>query len=167
MTSHAAAYRQKHQKGHTNPLTFALGVGFFSGLIWGAIHWLFYVLHFTKVIPGFLGEPFLKHSYLISGRGQFAGWLLFIVFSMIASVIFVLLFRKLKGPWPGIVYGVVWWCIIFAMVGPELHMFKQLNQMGWDTIVSEFCLFLLWGLFIGYTTAFEFTDERKREPEEV
>jgi len=164
MSTYAAPFRQKSQEGPTDPLGFGLQLGCFAGFIWGAIHWLFYTLKFTKVIPGFLGGPFFNDAFLKSGAGQLAGWLLFIALSVIASVIYVLLFRKLKGPWPGIIYGIVWWCVIFAAAGPPLHMAKPLNQLGWNSIVSEFCLFLLWGLFIGYTIAFEFTDERMREP---
>lgn len=165
MTTQAAAHQQKLQDGNTNVIAFALELGFFAGLIWGAIHWVFYSFHFTKVIPGFLGAPFFKLSFLKSGSGHLAGWLLFIVLSTIASIIYALLFRKMRGPWPGIIYGIVWWCLIFAAAGPALHMVKPLRQLGWNTIVSEFCLFLLWGLFIGYTITVEFTDERKREPQ--
>ncbi len=42
---------------------------------------------------------------------------------------------------------------------------KPQNELTWDSIITEFCFFLLWGLFIGYTVAMEYTDERKREPE--
>ncbi|MDR9852715.1 YqhR family membrane protein [Paenibacillus sp. VCA1] len=164
MTFDASAIRQKPQKGPTNPFAFSVELGFFAGFIWGAIHWLFHTLHFTKVIPGFLGRPFFNDTFLKSGAGQLAGWLFFIALSVIASVIYGMLFRKLRGPWPGIVYGIVWWCVIFAAAGPALNMVTPLNRLGWNSITSEFCLFLLWGLFIGYTVAFEFTDERKREP---
>ena len=167
MTTQAAAYRQKSKEGPTNPLAFALELGFFAGLIWGAIHWVFYMFHLTKVIPGYLGESFFKHTFLKSGSGQIVGWLLFILLSAIASVIYVLLFRKLKGPWPGMVYGLVWWIMIFTLAGPPLHMVKPLKYLGWNSIISEICLFLLWGLFIGYTIAVEFTDERKREPKQA
>lgn len=36
-------------------------------------------------------------------------------------------------------------------------------KLPWNTVISEFCIFLLWGMFIGYTAAIEYTDERKRE----
>ncbi len=167
MTTQAAAYRQKSEEGHTNPFAFGLELGFFAGLIWGAVHWVFYTFHFTKVIPGFLGGPFFRSSFLKSGSGQLTGWLLFIVLSAFASIIYVLLLRKLRGPWPGILYGVVWWFILFILAGPKLHMMKPVQHLGWNSVVSEFCLFLLWGLFIGYTIAVEFTDERKREPKQA
>ncbi|GAB6990432.1 YqhR family membrane protein [Paenibacillus pini] len=157
---------QHQNNGHrTNPWGYALELGIFAGIIWGAIHWVFYSLHFTVIVPGFLGEPYFKHAFLKSGLGQFVGWLFFIVLSIIASYMYIFLFRKMKGPWPGIAYGIVWWILIFVAIGPYVHMVKPINKLTWDTLVSEFCIFLLWGLFIGYTIAVEYTDERKREPQ--
>lgn len=59
-----------------------------------------YAFHFTKVLPGFLAEPFFKHEFLMTAAGHLAGYLSFIVFSVAASLFYVLIFRKLKGPWP-------------------------------------------------------------------
>ncbi|MNE88608.1 hypothetical protein D3C80_1859320 [compost metagenome] len=66
---------------------------------------------------------------------------------------------------PGMVYGVAWWLIIFVAAQPMLHMTKPIRELSTNTIISELCLYLLWGLFIGYTAAEEFTNERMREPE--
>ncbi|MHA0855579.1 YqhR family membrane protein [Paenibacillus sp. CMAA1364] len=158
---------QQRQGEYTNKMAFALELGFFAGLIWGSIHWIFYVFKFTKVIPGYLAEPFFKHSFLKSGAGHLVGLLVFIAFSIGVSLIYVFLFRKLKGPWPGIAYGIFWWTIIYVVIGPSFEMVKPLTKLSMTTIISEFCLYLLWGLFIGYTIAMEFTDERMREPKKV
>ncbi|WDH81339.1 YqhR family membrane protein [Paenibacillus urinalis] len=147
----------------TNKFVFALEIGFFAGLIWGGIQWIFYYFNFTVVPIGFLAEPFFKHAYIYKIQGHFIGWLFFIVFSLIASIIYTYLFRKLKGPIPGLIYGIAWWVILFVWIGPWTGMMKPLNQLTWDSIFSEVCLFLLWGLFIGYSIAMEFTDERKRD----
>lgn len=155
-------YRRKH---HTNIWLFALQIGFFAGLIWGAVKGLFYYMSFTTVLPGYLVEPFFKNTFLQSQAGYYVGWLFFIIFSIIATIIYTLLFRKAKGPLPGMVYGVVWWLIIFVLAQPVLRMTKPVGELTMNTVISEFCLYLLWGLFIGYTTAEEFTDERTREPE--
>lgn len=121
-------------------------------------------MRFTTVIPGYLVEPFFKRSFLYSQPGYYVGWLSFIVFSILATLIYTLLFRKLKGPGPGILYGIVWWGLIFGILGPAFGMTRPLLELSKDTLISEFCLYLLWGLFIGYTTAEEYTDEREREP---
>ncbi len=88
--------------------------------------------------------------------------MMFIVFSVIASMLYVLLLRKMKGPWPGLVYGVLWWSVIF-IPGSQMFLMQPPFKLPWNTVISEFCVFLLWGMFIGYTAAMEYTDERKRE----
>lgn len=156
---------QEQENKRTNPWTFSLVIGFFAGLIWGAVKGLFYYMSFTTVIPGFLVEPFFKHSFLNTQGGYYIGWGSFILFSIVATIIYTLAFRKLRGPFPGIVYGILWWMLIFVVIGPLTQMTVPESQLSFDTLFSEFCLYLLWGLFIGYSTAEEFTDERNREPE--
>lgn len=159
--------RQGQNHYYTKPFPFAVELGFFAGFIWGGIHWLNYLLHFSIVPLGFLAEPFFKHEYIYTAAGHLTGWLFFIVFSIVAAIIYTYTLRKWKGPLPGIGYGIVWWLIIFVLVGPKLDMVKPINRLTWDSIITEFCFFLLWGLFIGYTVAMEYTDERKREPEKA
>lgn len=162
---HERLFRQQYP--HTNPIAFALELGYYAGLIWGAIRWAFYTLNFTQVLPGFLLEPYFKHRFLNSTAGHLAGWLGFIAFSVIASLLYVFLFRKLKGPWPGIAYGAVWWIVLFIVLNPWLQMTRPVKLLTWDSNISEFCVFILWGLFIGYTTAQEYTDEKLREPKKM
>ncbi|MCG7406287.1 YqhR family membrane protein [Paenibacillus sp. ACRRX] len=162
-------YRQQHHdKGSsgrkTNPFWFAMQLGMFAGLIWGGLRWMAYAFHFTIVVPGFLIEPFYNHSYLVTARGGAAGYVVFIGFSMLASVIYTMFMKKIPGPWAGIVYGIVWWVILFVAVGPMIKMMPPVTKTTWNSIYTDFCLFLLWGLFIGYTVAMEFNDERLREP---
>lgn len=155
---------KKQEKNNTNLFLFSLNIGFFAGLIWGAVKAFFYYMSFTTILPGYLVEPFFKHSYLQSMPGYYTGWGFFTLFSILATMIYVFIFRKLKGPLPGIIYGVVWWGIIFLLAGPMTGMTPPVKQLSINTLVVEFCLYLMWGLFIGYTAAVEFTDERMREP---
>lgn len=157
--------RKNGDEKRTNPLLFGLQLGFFAGLIWGAVHGFFYFMRFTVVLPGFLAEPYFKSNFLKTQPGYYLGWLFFIVFSILAAVIYAMLFRRIKGPWPGMVYGIIWWMVIYFVMSPVLHLAPPMRLIGWNSLITEFCLFLLWGLFIGYTTALEFTDERVREPE--
>ncbi|MEF2964471.1 YqhR family membrane protein [Paenibacillus sp. M1] len=158
---------QHRRQKRTNIWIFTLQTGLFAGLIWGGLHGLCYYLGFTSIVPGYLVEPFFRHAFLQTQRGYYVGWLFFIVFSIIATLIYTLAFRKLKGPFPGLVYGIVWWVIIFIAVGPPLRMMPPTSKLPFDTTFTEFCLYLLWGLFIGYTTAEEYTNERIREPKKA
>jgi len=150
----------------TGKWSFALYIGFFAGLLWGGLKCIEYYFHFTSLTPGFLLEPFFLHEFLISPAGFWVGWGAFTLFSIIASLLYALLMAKTKGPWFGIGYGVVWWGVIFLLIGPITGMTKWIAYMDLNTIVTDLCLFVLWGLFIGYSISFEFTDERSREPQD-
>ncbi|WP_284640518.1 YqhR family membrane protein [Paenibacillus silviterrae] len=149
---------------HTNPWYFAIYVGFFAGIFWGGLKMLENYLHFTSLSPGFLVEPFFKHSFLMSTGGYVLGWLFFILFSVAAALVYALFFRKVKGPWIGMAYGLAWWGLIYLLVGPVTGMNQPIGIIEINTLITDACLFLVWGLFIGYTITVEFTDERVREP---
>lgn len=158
-------YRTEYDgSADTNPVAVCLEVGFFAGLIWGAVRWLLYMIHFTRVLPGFLADPFFRQSFLKTGWGHLVGLGFFIVFSIIAAFLYKLLLGRVAGPWGGLCYGFFWWLVMFVSVGPALGMFKPFNRIGYDTIFTEGSLYLVWGLFIGYTIAYEYNDEASREP---
>jgi uncharacterized membrane protein YagU involved in acid resistance len=142
----------------TNTIRFFLYIGFFAGLIWGGVKLVEYGLKFTKVSPGFLLEPFFKHNFLATWLGMAMGWGAFILFSVVAALIYGYAFHKIKGPWLGLAYGLFWWIMIYVILGPWCGMVPPIWQLDQNSLFSDLCLFLLWGLFIGYSIAVEFTD---------
>ncbi|WP_159882204.1 YqhR family membrane protein [Paenibacillus puerhi] len=150
----------------TGKWSFALYIGFFAGLVWGGIKIIQNYFHFTSLPPGFMLEPFFLHKFLLSQAGFWIGWAVFTLFSVIASLLYALILAKAKGPWYGLGYGIMWWIVIFLFIGPITGMTKWIAYMELNTVITEFCLFVLWGLFIGYSISFEFTDERSREPDD-
>ncbi|MCZ8520667.1 MULTISPECIES: YqhR family membrane protein [Paenibacillus] len=153
-----------HKKHHTNKWFFAAYIGFFAGLIWGGLKLLEHYFHFTSLMPGFLIEPFFLHSFLMTWTGLLIGWGAFIGMSVAASLLYALVLAKFRGPWLGVAYGLAWWAAIFLLIGPITGMTEWILYMDLNTILTDASLFAVWGLFIGYSIAFEFTDERAREP---
>jgi uncharacterized membrane protein YagU involved in acid resistance len=149
----------------THPLMYSVKTGFFAGLIWGLIRWLAAAMNFTKVPAAFLADPFIRRSHLASAYWQIAGLVLFILMSVAAAVIYHVLLRRFRGPAAGIVFGFAWWAVFYLLVGPLIGAVPSLNKIGWNSIITDLCLFLCWGLFIGFSIAFEFHDEALREPE--
>jgi hypothetical protein len=154
--------QMNRQQSKTPVIPYAIMIGFFAGLIWGALRLVYAYFHFSKLDPAFMAEPFFLNRFLKSNVGWLVGLGCFIIFSIVASIIYAWLLRKRKGPWLGLFYGLSWWLLLFVILGPLLHWIRPFT--GWDsnTMLAEGCLFLLWGLFIGYSISFEFTDERKR-----
>ncbi|WP_426453371.1 YqhR family membrane protein [Paenibacillus sp. S-38] len=153
-----------HKKHQTNKWIFAVYIGFFAGVLWGGLKLIEHYFHFTVLTPGFLVEPFFLHSFLITWTGMLIGWGAFIALSIAASLAYALVLSKFQGPWYGIAYGMAWWGALYLLIGPLIGMMPWILYLDLNTILTDASLFALWGLFIGFSIAFEFTDERAREP---
>ncbi|AFH61946.1 YqhR family membrane protein [Paenibacillus caseinilyticus] len=153
-----------HKKHRTNKWFFAAYIGFFAGVIWGGLKLLEHYFHFTSLTPSFLVEPFFLHSFLFTWIGTLIGWGAFIGLSVAASLIYALVLSKFQGPWYGMAYGLAWWGALYLLIGPLIGMMPWILRLDLNTILTDVSLFALWGLFIGYSISFEFTDERAREP---
>lgn len=156
--------QQRYDEPRTNKRKFAIYIGFFAGFIWGGLKMIEHYFHFTSLSPGFLLEPFFLHSFLSAWPGYLLGWVAFTAMSIVAALLYGLLLAKAKGAWFGLAYGAAWWAVIYLGVGPLSGMMPWINRMDLNTISTDACLFLMWGIFIGYSISFEFTDERSREP---
>jgi hypothetical protein len=148
----------------TNLWFFALYIGFYAGLIWGGLKVIEYFMKFTSIVPGFFVELFFKHEFLMTWQGYLTGWAFFILFSILASFIYMAALSRVLGPWMGVAYGLLWWCLLYLFIGPLAGMMQWINKLDLNTIITDVCLFAVWGLFIGYSIAVEYTDERTREP---
>jgi len=151
------------QTGITRPFAYALNIGFFAGLFWSCIRLVGYYCHFTNEPVSFLLKHFLTEQQLTNIVGNVLGTASFILFSMLAALIYMWLFRNLEGPWPGLWYGLGWWGVLFG-AGPFIGITKSINGSELTLVLTDLCVFIVWGLFIGYSIAFEFTDESSREP---
>ncbi len=165
----SATRRTGREGGQDNTITakalrHTLVTGFFAGVIWGLVRWLATGLNFTEVTQAFLLDPFVPNRALGSGWWQFAGWLAFIAMSIVAAIVYWLVLGTLRGPWPGLAFGAAWWGLFYALLGPMIGAVQPLRTVGWVSIITDFCLYLVWGLFIGYSIAFELHDEFEREP---
>lgn len=143
---------------------FAAYIGFFAGLIWGWVEWVLYYFKFTTVLPAFLVEPFFKKSFMHSWSGHWTGLAAFTAYSIVAALVYTAVLLKLRGAWPGVLFGVLWWGLTFGFIGPFTGMLPPFRNLSFDTHVTEACRFVLWGVFIGYSISLEFHDEREREP---
>jgi ABC-type antimicrobial peptide transport system permease subunit len=148
----------------TSPIRYSCIIGFFAGLIWGLIRWLATGLNFTNVTQAFLLDPFVNREVLGGFLWQLAGLIAFIGMSIIAALVYILLLGRFKGPFPGLLFGLSWWGLVYAGAGPIIGAVPPLNKIGWNSIATDLCLFLVWGLFIGYSIAFEFHSESEQEP---
>jgi len=149
----------------TNPAKYCLKIGLAAGVIWGLARWLAVAMNLTKVPEAFLIDPWVKRSVLAYPIWQIVGFAAFVLMSIMAAYIYYGILKPLRGPLPGIFFGMAWWAAFYAALGPFIGAMPPLMALGWDSLITDLCLFTVWGLFIGFSIAFEFHEEVSREPE--
>ena len=152
------------QTSKTAVLPYSIMIALFAALIWGTMRMVYGYFNFSKLDSVFMAEPFFLNQFLKSNLGWLVGLGCFVLFSIFTAMIYAWFLRTRKGPWFGLLYGAVWWMLIFVIVGPFLGWIRPIFRWDANTMIAEACLFLVWGLFIGYSISFEFTDERDRQP---
>ena len=142
----------------TNRFLYALQIGLAAGVIFGGIRWICWLFRFTKVLPGFLAEPFFLHDFLAGTGGHFVGWGFFTLLSLAAALLYAPAASFLRGPWPAALYGAAWFGVLYLWIGPMFGMMEPVGRLNWDSLWTDFSVFTVWGLFIGYSLSYEFSD---------
>ncbi|GBF11018.1 YqhR family membrane protein [Tepidibacillus sp. HK-1] len=139
----------------------AISIGISAGILWGLMSLVMYYLQFTDVGPSIFAKPFLNPDYDLKWQGHFVGVGFFIFYALIAAFLYAKFLAKYKSPWVGIAYGLALWAFVFIVLNPLLNLTKPLKELGWNTNSVMFSLFILIGLFIGYSLSAEFNNQEE------
>ncbi|MBU5207160.1 YqhR family membrane protein [Bacillus safensis] len=150
---------EKNQSVQTTSLVArAAATGFVGGVFWGFIGFLTYVFHFSEVSPNMLLQPFVLGEWKKGGLGTFISIMLLGILSIGAAFIYYGLLKRIKGFWMGLVYGGLLWLLVFYVFNPIFPDVKQVQDLQQSTIVTTFCLYILYGMFVGYSISFEYNE---------
>ncbi len=137
-------------------LNVALTIGFFAGLFWGGAFFVAYYINFSNLGTSMFVKPFLKSELVNKWQGHLIGWIIFILLCEIVAIIYSLLLTRYKTPWMGILYGIVIWGLIMFILNPLIKFSKPFLELGYSTNSVLLSVFILTGLFIGYSLSTEF-----------
>ncbi|PCK20885.1 hypothetical protein CEY02_11050 [Bacillus pumilus] len=150
---------EKNQTVQTSSMVArAAATGFVGGAFWGFIGFLTYMFHFSEVSPNMLLQPFVLGEWKKDGLGTFISIVLLGLLSIGAAFIYFSLLKKIKGFWMGLIYGALLWVLVFYVFNPIFPDVKQVQDLQQSTIVTTFCLYILYGMFVGYSISFEYNE---------
>lgn len=160
----AKGNKKKGQKKQRNQkILVALYIGVSAGIIWGLFSLLAYYLQFTDVGTSMYAKPILNPDYVLKWQGHFIGLAFFTIFSIIVSLIYAFLLVRFNSPWIGIAYGLVLWAIVFFPVNRLLDLTKSVKELGYNSNSIMLSIYILFGLFIGYSLSTEFNDSDREQ----
>ncbi|MBB5325246.1 hypothetical protein HNQ34_002346 [Anoxybacillus tepidamans] len=149
---------QLEQNKREQPMSLwmkAIITGFFGGVFWSLVGYLAHFFHFTELSPNMILFPWNIGDWKYGKAGNYLAIFLIGLLSIIVALLYYVLFRKMQSMWIGIVYGVALWVIVFYVLNPFLPSLRSVSQLERNTVITTICLYILYGLFIGYSISFE------------
>lgn len=158
---------QKQRSGEPHILLYVLNIGLFGGLFWSLAAYFTSYLNFMKVSPRFILTSWFNAAWIDGKLGFFVSLVIYSLLSVIPAIIYYALFRKYKGMAGGLIYGILLWALLVFLLHPIFKDFPGYGSMNLDTKVTTLCLFLLYGVFIGYSIAYEYEESRKKRKKQA
>lgn len=149
---------EKQEKNLSGFASTVALIGFYGGIIWGFIHFFTYYLNLTNIGPAFILNPWALGEWKNKLLGQLIGILVIGLLSIGIAFVYRGLFAKFKSVILGLLFGACLWVIIFYVLNPVFPDLKPLSKMDKNTIVTTGCIFILYGLFIGYSISYHYDE---------
>ncbi|WP_199425713.1 YqhR family membrane protein [Thermaerobacillus caldiproteolyticus] len=151
-------HHQLEQNKREQPMSLLMKVmitGFVGGVFWSSLGYLAYFFHFTELSPNMILHPWALGDWKYGKLGNYIAIFLIGLISILVAFIYYAFFKQMKSMWAGIFYGVALWFIVFYVLNPIFPNLQPVSELERNTIVTTICLYILYGVFIGYSISFE------------
>lgn len=149
---------EKSQEEVRKENNYIFSVGFCGGLFTSGLAYIAHFLNFIPFGPGVLLQTLPMYSqtpWMRGPLGHIIGILIISLLSIVSAYIYYGLFRKMDTPWVGIWYGLALWVIIFLGLNQMIPNVKTVGELGLNTNITFVSIFIIYGLFVGYSISFE------------
>jgi hypothetical protein len=141
--------------------------GLFGGLFWGLIGCLASYLSFTEIRPNVILEPWTLGNWKYEWLGTLISIILIGICSVVAAFIYYAVLRKFTGFWFGMGYGILLFLVVFFVLNPLFPGMKPIFDLNRDTLITSVCIYIVYGIFIGYSINYEYQNTNEQENEEA
>lgn len=155
------AYEQNKTEQPMKYQTKVILIGFFGGLLSSLLGLFSFYFHFMAFGPALILMPWALGEWKTTYIGQSVGVAVIAVVSILIAFIYKWLFQKVNSMWAGVGFGATLWVIVFYICNPFIPGLKSVQQMGINSLVTSFSLFILYGLFIGYSISYEYQQQKQ------
>ncbi|HEY4551899.1 MAG TPA: YqhR family membrane protein [Bacillaceae bacterium] len=150
----------QRQSAQMGLLKLSVITGFVAGLLGSMSGYAAHYFKFTKADPHLIMAPFRGLEWVDTWLGYAIAILLYGILSIGTALIYYIALRKRKTPWTGLLYGVGIFLLIFLVLPPILPDIRPLFENERNTLITELCIFICYGLFIGYSISYEYNEQQ-------
>ncbi len=130
-------------------------IGFVGGVFWSLMGYITYLFSFSEIHPNMILQPWAFGSWKYRWPGLIVSVLIIGIISIGVALLYYVLLKKFKSIWFGIAYGAVLWALVFLLLNPLFPSMKMIGELTSNTIITTICLYILYGIFVGYSISFE------------
>ncbi|WP_205825320.1 YqhR family membrane protein [Bacillus sp. RO1] len=144
-------------------MTKVIVTGFVGGVFWSIIGYIAYIFSFTEISPNVVLQPWAIGDWKKGWLGYVISIILLGLFGIGAALIYAAILKKFQQFWIGIVYGIALWGLVFFLLNPMFPSIKTVKELTLDTNVTNVCLYILFGVFVGYSISFEHNEMQNQD----
>ena len=153
-----AEEKQQKEELKEEPMSFITLVvltGLIGGIAFSSLSYLAYIFNFTTIPPRVILEPWALGNWKKEWLGTVISILLIGALSIVAAIIYYAALRKINNMWMGIIYGLILFLLVFIVLNPLFPGIESFKETDLNTLVTTICLYIVYGLFVGYTISYE------------
>ncbi|MFD2925941.1 YqhR family membrane protein [Halobacillus naozhouensis] len=148
---------QSTQEPPQSVLSKTLVIGFVAGILWGGLGGVSYYFNFSQVSAAtFIFRSFWQTDWTSTFLAEVLAIGIVAVLSIFMALAYYVVLKRKDGIWPGLIFGVVLFGVLFYLMNPIFQAVPEFTQLTIDSIVTAVCLFVLYGVFIGYSISYEY-----------
>jgi hypothetical protein len=147
--------QQNQKEEPMSPAARTAITGLFGGIFWSLLGYLCYLFSFSKIPPNVVLDPWAIGDWKDGTLGQFMAIFILGLLSILVAFGYFASLRKYNKLWIGLLFGLVLWGVVFFVLNPIFPSMGPVKDFDLNTLVTTLCLFVLYGVFVGYSIAFE------------
>jgi len=156
----------KYEEAPMSFITLVILTGLIGGIFWSALGYLASIINLTEVRPNVILDSWTIGNWKEGWLGTILSIGLLGMISIIASLIYYFTLRKYPSPFVGMIYGVILFLFVYTVLNPIFPAISPLKELSRNTIITTVCIYILYGLFVGYTISYEESEIRYRKERE-
>ncbi len=140
-----------------------LTIGFVGGVLASFFGMTAHYLNFMDFSPKFILTSWSNQSWIKAWQGFLITMILFGILSIVVAFLYYWLLKKINSMVAYMLFGVVWWLILLIAINPMFKDLPTLAKMSSDSIITSICIFVLYGVFIGYSISYDYQEYLREE----
>ncbi|WP_285768883.1 YqhR family membrane protein [Peribacillus sp. SI8-4] len=146
---------QNQQENQSMLLYNALIIGFVGGAAASAAGMIVHYVNFMDFSPRFILTSWSNMGWIDHWLGAVMTIIIFGIISVVLALIYYGLFKRVKSFFSGIIFGAVCWALLIFVLKPMFSDLPAFSKMSANTIITSACIFILYGLFVGYSISYD------------